>query len=168
MKAVSTNADGEELSFMERFYLSGKLDKNGVMSSVVRLQELYKGLTGNPKMGLKPSAYNYTTTDEKGNSVTYTIPSPADLCEYLKTTCVGLSGIFKVGADVTEDNRMFVKLVYSGFLYYTDRSNNLVKYTKEGDFNDSDYKYAVQKKAAGKPSPAAASNDSKSLLDSLV
>lgn len=141
MKATGVGASGDPVEFTERLYISGKLNKDKVMSSVVRLQELYKGLTGNDKITIQPSKFDYTKDGTK-----YAIPNPQELCDFLNTTCAGVSAIFKIGGEKNEDGKIFTKLTYSGFLYYTDKAGSLIRYTTEGDFTDSEYKFAVQNK----------------------
>ena len=146
MNLVKEDADGNVIELKENFYLSGKLNAKKVMSAVVRILELYKGLTGEDKMTIKPTAYTYTKTSRTGPSETYTIPNPAEICEYLKKKCTGKTAIFKVGGEVSEDETVYTKLTYSGFLYYTDKKGALCKYKEERDFTESEYKYSVQKR----------------------
>lgn len=161
MKAEGKADSGDTVDFTERLYISGKLSKDKVMSSVVRLQELYKGLTGNEKITIQPSKFEYTK-----DNIKYVIPNPQELCDFLNTTCKGLSAIFKIGADKTEDGKLFSKLTYSSFLYYTDKQGSLIRYTTEGDFSDSEYKFAVQtKKSELAPSHGGAASSSQ--LDEL-
>lgn len=163
MNCETTDKDGNIIEFTESLYISGKLNKNNVMSSIVRLQELFKGLTGN-KMTIKPTAYSYTKKELNGTTTEFTIPNPAELCEYLNKKCAGKTDIFKVGGEETEEGKVFTKLTYSGFLYYTDRQGNLCKYKDERDFTESEYKYAVQKrKSEGAPMGSAAVADTKTL-----
>jgi hypothetical protein len=165
MNCTGTDVDGNELEFSENLYISGKLNKNNVMSSVVRLQELFKGLTGD-KMTIKPTAYTYTKKEMNGTSTEFTIPNPSELCDYLNKKCSGKTAMFKVGGEETEDGRVYTKLTYSGFLYYTDRQGNLCRYKEERDFTDSEFKYAVQKrKTEGAPAGAGAIADTKTLDD---
>lgn len=145
MKAEGKAASGEPAEFTERLYMSGKLNKDKVMSSVVRLQELYKGLTGNPKMTIKPSSYVYSKKETDGSSTSYTIPNPKELTEYLNKHCAGKTSVFRVGAEES-DGKIFSKLTYSGFLYYTDKSGTLIKYTEEGDFSEKEQKLYIQKR----------------------
>jgi hypothetical protein len=146
MKCLKANPDGDPIQFEEKLYISGKLNKQNVMSSVVRLQELFKGLTGEPKMKLNPSKYNYTKKESDNSETTFTIPNPKELAEYLSKTCVGKIAIFKIGGEETAEGTIYSKFTYSGFLYYTDKKGNLVRYTEERDFTDAEYKFAVQKK----------------------
>lgn len=165
MNCETTDKDGNTVEFAENLYISGKLNKNNVMSSVVRLQELFKGLTGD-KMTIKPTAYTYTKKEINGTSTEFTIPSPAELCDYLNKKCSGKTAVFKIGGEKNEDGKVFSKLTYSGFLYFTDRQGNLCKYKDERDFTESEYKYAVQnKKSEGAPAGAAAIADTKTLDD---
>ena len=165
MDCVTTDSDGNELEFTEKLYMSGKLNKNNIMSSVVRLQELFKGLTGD-KMTIKPSAYTYTKSESNGTSTEFTIPSPKELCDYLNKKCAGKTAIFKIGGEIAEDGVVYSKLSYSGFLYYTDRQGNLCKYKEERDFTESEYKYSVQKrKSEGAPVGSAGIADTKTLDD---
>jgi len=127
MKAEGKSSTGDTLEFTERLYVSGKLNKDNIMSSVVRLQELYKGLTGNPKMTINPSKYPYNKSNNDGSKTAFTIPNPKELCDYLNKTCAGKTAIFKIGGEETADGKVFSKLTYSGFLYYTDRSGNLCR-----------------------------------------
>lgn len=145
MKATGTGESGDPVEFTERLYISGKI-KNGVMNSVVRLQELYKGLTGNEKITIQPSKFEYTK-----DNVKYIIPNPQELCDFFNTTCKGITAVFKIGGEKDGD-KLFTKLTYSGFLYYTDKQGALNRYTKERDFDESEYKFAVQnKKTEGAP-----------------
>ena len=164
MSCTTKDSDGNDLTFTENLYMSGKLNKQGVMSSVIRLQELYKGLTGD-KITAKPSAYSYTKKEFGTNDLTdYVIPNPAQLCDLLNKKCTGKTAIFKIGGEQDEDGKVYTKLTYSGFLYYTDRSGNLCKYTTERDFTESEYKYAVQKrKSEGAPVGTAGVADTKTL-----
>lgn len=146
MKCLKANPDGDPILFEEKLYISGKLNKQNVMSAVVRLQELYKGLTGNPKMTLKPSQYSYVKTESDNSSQTFTIPNPKELAEYLSKTCVGKVAIFKIGGEETAEGTVYSKLTYSGFLYYTDKKGNLIRYTEERDFTDAEQKFSVQKR----------------------
>ena len=151
--ATGKNDAGEDIEFTERLYISGKLNKDKVMSAVVRLQELYKGLTGNPKMTLKPTLYNYTKDNTDGSKTSFAIPNPKELCDYLNTTCSGKTAIFKIGGEETAEGKIFAKFTYSGFLYYTDKQGSLCRYKEEGDFSDNEYKFAVQKRK-GEGAPA--------------
>ena len=165
MNCTSTDKEGNEIQFSENLYISGKLNKNNVMSSVVRLQELFKGLTGD-KMIIKPTAYTYNKKEMNGTSTEFTIPNPQELCDYLNKKCAGKTATFKIGGEENEDGKVFSKLTYSGFLYFTDRQGNLCKYKEERDFTESEFKYAVQKKK-GEPAPALAGGiaDTKTLDD---
>lgn len=153
MKATAKGESGDQIEFVERLYISGKKNKDGVMSSVVRLQELYKGLTGNPKMTIKPSLYSYVKEETDGSKKKYEIPNPKELCDYLNKTCAGKTSVFKIGGEENADGKVFSKLTYSGFLYKTDKQGNLVKYKDEEDFTEAEYKFAVQKKK-GENAPA--------------
>lgn len=146
MKCLKANPDGDPIAFEEKLYISGKLNKQNVMSSVVRLQELYKGLTGNQKMDLKPTQYTYTKKETDNSQVAFTIPNPRELCTYLSKTCVGKTAIFKVGGEESEEGTIYSKLTYSGFLYYTNKKGDLIRYDEERDFTDTEYKFAVQKR----------------------
>ena len=101
-----------------------------------------------------------------GTSTEFTIPNPQELCDYLNKKCAGKTATFKIGGEENEDGKVFPKLTYSGFLYYTDRQGNLCKYKEERDFTESEFKYAVQKKK-GEPAPASAGGiaDTKTLDD---
>lgn len=145
MKCTAQDADGNEATLEEKLYISGKISAKGVMSSVVRLQELYKGLTGEPKITIKPTAYTYTKKEKDGSSQSFTIPNPRELCDFLQAKCAGKTAVFKIGGDVGRDDVVYSKLTYSGFLYYTDKTGALCRYKEERDFTDSEYKYAVQK-----------------------
>lgn len=165
MNCEAKDKDGNEIEFSENLYLSGKLNKSNVPSSVVRLQELFKGLTGD-KMTIKTSSYTYTKKELNGTSTEFTIPNPTEICEHLNKKCAGKTAIFKVGGEETEDGKVYTKLSYSGFLYYTDRQGNLCRYKDERDFTDSEFKYAVQKrKSEGAPAGNAAVVDAKALDD---
>jgi hypothetical protein len=162
MKATGTGASGDPVEFTERLYISGKLNKDKVMSSIVRLQELYKGLTGNEKITIQPSKFEYTKDGTK-----YTIPNPQELCDFLNTTCTGITRIFKIGGEKNEEGKIFTKLTYSGFLYYTDKQGSLHTYPSEADFSEQEYKFAVQtKKTEGAPAGNGAVS-SPSALDDL-
>jgi len=145
MKAEGKAASGETVEFVERLYISGKKNKEGKWSSIIRLQELYKGLTGNPKMTIQPELYNYTKDENDGSSKAYTIPNPKELCDYLNKHCKGKTAIFKVGGEEGKEGTIFSKLTYSSFLYYTDKQGNLCKYKEEGDFSDKEYAFCVKK-----------------------
>lgn len=163
MKCTHKDEDGNEVEFNENLYISGKLNKKGQMSSILRLQELSKGLTGDI-MKIKPDIYSYTKKEQNGTSETYSIPNPAQLCDYLSKKCTGKTAIFKVGGEETEDGRIFSKLVYSGFLYYTDRTGALCKYIAERDFTESETKREVKKRnSEGAPTGTAAVADTKTL-----
>ena len=166
LKMEGIGESGDPVEFTERLYVSGKVT-NGTMAAITRLQELYKGLTGNPKMTIQPSKFNYSTKDKDGNPVTYTIPNPQEITEYLNTTCVGTSGIFKVGADEADNGKLFSKLVYSGFLYYTDKGGNLCRYTQERDFDDSEAKFNIKKKEAPTAPAGGGGLSHNSALDDL-
>lgn len=164
MNCVTKEGD-DEVKFTEKLYISGKLNKNSVMSSITRLQELFKGLTGD-KITIKPSAYTYTKKEQSGESVEYTIPNPQELCDFLNKKCAGKSSIFKVGGEEAEDGTVYSKLTYSGFLYYTDRQGNICKYKEERDFTDSEKKFSVQKrKSEGAPVHSGGVADTKTLDD---
>lgn len=155
MKLTKEDGDGNVIELNENLYLSGKLTvKNGksIMTSVVRLQELYKGVTGKEKMTIQPSKYKYLKKDLDGTETNYIIPNPREICDYLQKECAGKTAVFKVGGEVTDDGTVFSKLTYTGFLYWTDKKGNLCRYKEERDFTESEYKYAVQKR---KPSPGA-------------
>ena len=122
------------------------------MSSVIRLQELFKGLTGNPKMTIKPTIYTYNKKETDGKVNTFSIPNPKEICDYLNKTCKGKTAIFKVGAE-DSDGKIFSKLVYSGFLYYTDKKGALCLYKEERDFTEEEEKRFIQKKK-GADAPA--------------
>ena len=53
-------------------------------------------------------------------------------------------GRFKI--EVNDEGVVFAKLTYSQFLYYVDKRGDLCKYKEERDFNESEYKYSVQKR----------------------
>ena len=146
MKLTKTDADGNNVELTENLYISGKLNASQKMSSVIRLQELYKGLTGEAKMTLVPSKYTYIKKEQNGSSEHYTIPNPEEICHYLIKKLVGKTAIFKVGGEVDESGTVRTKLTYSQFLYYTDKRGDLCRYKEERDFNESEYKYSVQKK----------------------
>lgn len=163
MKCTHKDTDGNEIEFTENLYISGKLNKKNQMSSIIRLQELSKGLTGDT-MKIKPDIYTYTKKEQNGSSETYSIPNPAQLCEYLNKKCAGKTAIFKIGGEENEDGKVFSKLTYSGFLYYTDRKGDLCKYIAERDFTEAEFKFAVQKrKSEGAPAGTAAVADTKTL-----
>lgn len=164
MECKGADEDGNVIEFSENFYLSGKLNKNSVMSSVIRLQELFKGLTGD-KMNIKPSAYTYTKKEQNGSSETYTVPNPAEITEHLNKKCSGKTAIFKIGGEESEEGKVYTKLTYSGFLYYTDRKGDLCKYIAENDFSPSEYKYAVQKRKSDAPAHSGAIADTAALDD---
>lgn len=156
MKCTGVGESKEPVEFVERFYISGKKNKEEQLSSVIRLQELYKGLTGNEKMTIKPAKYTYTKAESDGAKKEYTIPNPKELCEYLSKSCAGKVAVFKVGGEVSgegDDKKIFSKLTYSGFLYYTDTQGNVLRYKEEGDFSDREYNLFVQKKK-GESAPA--------------
>ena len=146
MKLTKQDEDGNTLELVENLYLSGKLNAKQQMSSVIRLQELYKGLTGEPKMTIQPSKYTYTKKEPSGSSTLFTIPDPSEICAYLSKKCAGKSSVFKVGGEVNDEGVVFAKLTYSQFLYYVDKRGDLCKYKEERDFNESEYKYSVQKR----------------------
>lgn len=149
MHCVSAN--DENIEFNEKIYLSGKVNTKGVPSALVRLQELYKGLTGEPKITGSIKSYTYTKKERDGSSQELTIPDPEQICALLNKKCVGKTSVFRVGGEETEDGKVYTKLDYSGFLYYNDRDGNLVKYTKEADFNKSEYSYSVRKRKSDAP-----------------
>lgn len=138
---------GEPITLKENFYMSGKI-KDGKMNSVIRIQELAMGLTGS-KITIQPSLYNYTKKNSDGTTDSFSIPNPKEITDYLNKNCTGKSAIFKVGGEQDgegSDAKIYSKLTYSGFLYYTDKQKNLCRYKEERDFTESEYKYAVQKK----------------------
>jgi hypothetical protein len=144
---VATKVDketGDDIEFKEKFYVSGKLNKDGKMSSVIRLQELAVGLTGN-KITANPSLYAYTKSEANGTSESFTIPNPEELTAYLNKNCVGKTAIFKIGGEES-DGKVYTKLTFSGFLYYTDRQKNLCRYKEERDFDEYERGRSVQKK----------------------
>jgi len=146
MVAHKANPDGDPIEFSENFYMSGKINKANQMSSVVRLQELAKGLTGDI-MSIKTDRYTYTKEDQSnGTSETYTIPNPAQLTEILNKKLAGKTAIFKIGGEEAEDGKVYTKLTYSAFCYYTDKKNQLCRYNEERDFTESEYKFAVKKR----------------------
>lgn len=149
MSCVSAN--NEDIEFNEKIYLSGKVNAKGIPSALVRLQELYKGLTGEPKITGNIKSYTYTKKERDGSSQELTIPDPEQICALLNKKCVGKTSVFRVGGEETEDGRVYTKLDYSGFLYYNDRDGNLVKYSKEADFNKSEYSYSVRKRKSDAP-----------------
>lgn len=152
MKCEKANPDGDPIGFEEKLYISGKLNKQQVMSSVVRLQELYKGLTGNARMELKPKQYTYTKKESDNSETTFTIPNPEQLATYLNKSCAGKTAVFRIGGEVGSDGVVYSKLTYSGFLYYTDKSGNLVRYTEEREFTDREQAMFVkEKKEASAP-----------------
>lgn len=161
-----TTKDGDEtVEFNENFYLSGKLNKKGIMSSVARLQELTKGLTGD-KMNVKLDAYTYTKKEQNGSSESYVIPNPQQICDYLNKKCTGKTGVFRIGGDKGDDGRVYSSLTYSGFLYWTDKKGDLCRYIEERDFTESEYKYNVKnKKAEFAPTTASGIVDTKALDD---
>lgn len=146
MKLTKEDGDGNIIELNENFYLSGKFNAKKVMSAVVRILELYKGLSGEDKMSIKPTAYTYTKKSRNAADEEYTIPNPAEICEYLKKKCTGKTAVFKVGGEVSDDGTVYTKLTYSGFLYYTDKKGALCRYKEERDFTESEYKYNVQKR----------------------
>ena len=79
--------------------------------------------------------------------------------------CAGKTAIFKVGGEEDGDGKVYSKLSYSGFLYFTDRKGDLCKYTDDRDFTESEYKYNVQKRKteAGAPAGNAGVVDTKTL-----
>ncbi len=164
MECSTTDKEGNEITFTENLYMSGKLNKQNKMSSVIRLQELAKGLTGDI-ITIKPSAYTYSKKEYGTNEITeYTIPNPAELAEFLNKKCAGKTAIFKIGGEIDENGIVYSKLTYSGFLYYTDRDGNLIKYSEERDFTESEYKYSVQKRQSqGAPTTNNAVVDTKTL-----
>lgn len=149
LKMVSKN--DETVEFNEKIYLSGKLNAKGIPSALVRLQELYKGLTGEPKITGNIKSYTYTKKERDGSSQELTIPDPSQICALLNKKCVGKTAVFRVGGEETEDGRVYTKLDYSGFLYYTDRDGNLCMYKAEKDFNKSEYSYSVRKRKSDAP-----------------
>lgn len=151
----------------EKFYLSGKLNSKGVMSSIVRLQELYKGLTGEERMAIKTSAYTYTKKERDGTSMEYTIPNPSEICAHLNKKCANKKAIFKIGGEVSDDGRVFAGLTYSQFLYYTNKKGELCRYSEERDFSESEYKWAVSKKKGGNAPASGAGITNPSVLDDL-
>lgn len=152
MECTAKDPEGADVQFNENFYLSGKLNKKGVMSSIVRLQELAKGLTGD-KMSIKPDAYTYTKKEQNGSSETYTVPNPQQICDYLNKKCANKTAIFRIGGEKLEDGRVFSSLTYSGFLYWTDKRGDLCRYKEERDFTDAEYKFNVKTRKAD-PAPA--------------
>ena len=137
--------EGEEATkFTDNFWMSGKLNKEGKMSSVIRLQELAMGLTGN-KITIQPKIVTYVKKEKDGTSETYSIPNPEELTTWFNKHCKGKVGIFKIGGEES-DGKVYSKLTYSSFLYYTDKQKNLCRYKEERDFTESEYKYSVQKK----------------------
>ncbi len=163
MKCSAKDEDGNDIEFIENLYLSGKLNKKQVMTSVIRLQELFKGLTGD-KMTIKPTPYNYLKKEQNGTSETFTIPNPVEICELLNKKCVGKTAIFRIGGEENEDGKVFSKLTYSSFLYFTDRKGNLCRYVEERDFTEAEWKYAVQKrKTEGAPAHTGGVADTKAL-----
>lgn len=163
MNCATKDEEGNDIEFNENFYLSGKLNKKGVMSSVVRLQELAKGLTGD-KMSIKPDAYSYTKKEQNGSSESYVIPNPQQICDYLNKKCAGKSAIFRIGGEKADDGRVFSSLTYSGFLYWTDKKGDLCKYKEERDFTEAESKFNVKaKKADLAPSHSNGVVDTKAL-----
>lgn len=165
MNCLTKDEDGNDLEFDENLYLSGKLNKKGLMSSVIRLQELAKGLTGD-KMSIKPDAYSYTKKEQNGSSETYTVPNPQQICDYLNKKCAGKTAIFRIGGEKLEDGRVFSSLTYSGFLYYTDKRGDLCRYVEARDFTEAEYKYNVKvRKAEAAPAHSGGVADTKALDD---
>lgn len=145
MTAQKAGKEGEDpTEFKENFYMSGKLNKDGKMSSVIRLQELALGLTGD-KITIAPKQYNYSKKNTDGTVDHFTIPNPEELAAYLNNKCKGKVAIFKVGGEES-DGKVYTKLTYSGFLYYTDRQKNLCRYKEERDFDEYEYGRCVQKR----------------------
>jgi len=146
MHCEGLDSNNNPLTFQENLYISGKLNKNNVPSAVVRIQELVVGLT-NAKITDSLDAYEYVKEDyETKEQATYTIPDPEQLTKLLNKRCAGKSAIFKIGGQENEDGQVYTSLTYSGFLYFTDLQGELCKYTKERDFTESEYKYAVTKR----------------------
>ena len=166
MKMVKINDDGTETDFNEKLYLSGKLNKQGMMSAVVRLFELNRGITGDKKMNLEAGNYTYTKTESNGSSEEYTIPDPQTVCDFLNKKCAGKTAIWRVGGEENEDGKVFTKLDYSGFLYYVDKEKNLCTYKNERDFTKSEYSYSVRKKKTDAPTHSGSLADA-SKLDEL-
>lgn len=154
MHCVSGN--DESVEFNEKIYLSGKSNVKGVPSALVRLLELYKGLTGESKIIAKLDNYTYSKKESDGSTQELTIPNPQQVCDLLNKKCVGKTAIFRVGGEETEDGKVYTKLDYSGFLYFKDKENNLCMYKQERDFNKSEYSYSVRKR---KSSNAPAHNN---------
>lgn len=163
MKAVHKDSNGNEIEFVENFYISGKLNKKGQMSSIIRLQELVKGITGDI-MKITTDPYTYTKKEMNGTSETYTIPDPQQLLEFLNKKCTNKTAIFKIGGEENQDGRVYSKLVFSGFLYYTDSNQSLCKYIAERDFTEAETKREVKKRGSeGTPVGSSAVADTKTL-----
>jgi len=165
MKMFKTNEDGSETDFTEKLYLSGKLNKQGTMSAIVRLFELNRGITGDKKMNLEAENYTYSKTESNGTSEEYTIPNPQAVCDFLNKKCAGKTAIWRVGGEENEDGKVFTKLDYSGFLYYVDKDKNLCTYKNERDFTKSEHSYSVRKKKTDAPAHSGSMADVSKLDD---
>lgn len=165
MKMIKTNDDGTETDFTEKLYLSGKLNKQGVMSAVVRLFELNRGITGDKKLNLEAENYSYSKKNTDGTTEEYVIPNPVTVCDYFNKKCAGKTAVWRVGGEENEDGKVFTKLDYSGFLYYVDKEKNLCTYKNERDFTKTEYSYSVRKKKTDAPSHTGSMADISKLDD---
>lgn len=140
--------NGED-SLVEKLWLSGKPGKSGEPVIYTRLQELVYGLTGD-KIEEKFDSYSYTKKEDDKPSINYKVTNPSQVVRFLNKKLSGKSSVFKVGGE-EKDGKIFTKLTFSGFLYYTDRTGNVVKYTEERKFTDSEAKYAITKAKTDTP-----------------
>ena len=166
MKCTTKDEDGNEIEFIENLYISGKLNKKNVMTSITRLQELCKGLTGD-KMNVKCQPYTYTKKEQNGTSENYTIPNPVEICDFLNKKCAGKTAIFRIGGEENDEGKVFSKLTYSSFLYYTDRKGDLCRYKEERDFTEAEFKFNVKKRKTDSAPAGNAGVADTSTLDEL-
>jgi len=102
-------------------------------------------------MTIKPSLYKNIKDNTDGTKTAFEIPNPKELCDYLGKSCVGKTAIFKIGGEENAEGKVFSKLVFQGFLYFTDKKGNLCKYKEEGDFTDNEAKFSIKKKTDNAP-----------------
>jgi hypothetical protein len=146
MEATHIDKEGNTVETNQDFYLSGKLNKKGVMTGLLRVLELVRGLTGEKKINAQAENYTYIKKETNGTTESYTIPDPQIICDYLNKKCAGKAAIFRVGGEENDEGKVFTKLDYTGFLYSVDKAGNLCLYKEERDFTKSEYSYSVRKK----------------------
>lgn len=167
VKLEGKTAEGDTAEISEDFYISGKRNDKNIPTALLRVVELYKGLTGESTLKRKFPNYSYVKREKDGAEQAFTVPNPEELCSFLNKECKGKSSVFKIGGEVNDEGVVYAKIPYTGFLYQTDRTGTLVKFKDEREFTEVEYRNAVRKRKSYNNAPGHNNGMNVAKLDAL-